>query len=752
MIEPSELTVSQQIHVLCNLTGGVSVPFSGAGGNPLAALSLLDFLSALFFIASQYGTVIYASGKRHIDTQGKWFNAQMRNADIHELLCKAFKTYEGWPTNFFSFLDWRREHLVNRKHVKGLRKDFAEYKHALYRQLDSPNLNFMREAFEEYLSTHWRGGHISGIKRINHAAREKKRYVSFNEAVKLLKVSRSGLKSLISKGRLNAIVRPVGNINMTLIDLNHINELKACLEGLLSRTQAKSILGVGVKQLPELVEHNLLKVHHHPTDVSHPNRYSLEEIKVLLADIKKKVMKRTPLKASGKISFTIALRTFRARDITLGPLVKMVLDGDISPCGMRVDQGLGGILFYENEVRGCENEITKKTVDGFIRSAEAARLLGLQKTVVYSLIKSGLLTARKSADSNSRILFVAAKAIDSFRKRYVRAAELSRGLNTVSTYLIRLLIAEGVRPVSGPTIDGGKYYVFRKRDLKKINLEDLIDKERRCQRSRELAPVINLNEASKMLGISRELIQEHVENGILKTYKHQPHSSSDKRNVCFSRRSIENFKAQVANFQGLVSANVAASMLNKLMPNFYIKYVKTGRLEKVIDGKKRSKQFFRRKEVEALIELEQETIGSSDVAEILKVSMSSIYRMTVSKELRPISGPHVDGYPINLFFRSDVEELNRLREAFRVECVSVGKTTRFGKQPGRRSCPVQESVIYRVKQLLEEWVTQSKVKQPLTGLALHRQLVKEGYKIGTTTVYKMLNKEFGQSPIAQDGV
>lgn len=142
-----------------------------------------------------------------------------------------------------------------------------------------------------------------------------------------------------------------------------------------------------------------------------------------------------------------------------------------------------------------------------------------------------------------------------------------------------------------------------------------------------------------------------------------------------------------------------------------------------------------------MVKLEKETIGSGVVAVVLNVSMSSIYRMTVSKELNPISGPGVDGYPVNLFLRRDVEDLNVAREALKSECVRIGKTTRFGRTSGNRSCPVQEKVMHRVKQLLEEQLSYTEAKQRVSGLELHRHLIKEGYKIGTTTIYKILRKQ-----------
>lgn len=498
--------------------------------------------------------------------------------------------------------------------------------------------------------------------------------------------------------------------------------------------------------MPELVRHNLLRLDSHPTSLSNRYRYHLQDINDLLINIKVKVWKRSRLNAHKKISFTNLLRKFCNYGIGLGALVKLILDGNISPCHMEVSRGLSGLFFYECDIANYQRELIKETVDDAVRVGEAARLLGLDKTRVYFLVRSGLLSAKSLTTSNRQTLFVTMRAIDNFHIKYVLANSLARGLNTTAIYLSRLLIVEGVQPVSGPTIDKGKCYIFRKRDLEKVDLENLIHRGRLQQRSRSKAksPLVNLNEASKFLGISRELIQEYVENGILKPYK-PAHSSSDNRELYFTRPTIKNFKAQNTDFRGLVPASVAASMLNKHVRNFYVKYVHTGRLKIVLDGRKPSKQFFRRKEVEAIVELEQETIGSPVVAKILKVSMSSIFRMTLSKELKPISGPLVDGYPLNLFLRSDVEELNAARAAFRDECVRVGKTTRFGKQSGKRSCPVQERVVFRIKQLIEEGLSLPEVKQHMSGSQLHRQLVKEGYKVGTTTVYKVLHKQLEQS-------
>lgn len=126
--------------------------------------------------------------------------------------------------------------------------------------------------------------------------------------------------------------------------------------------------------------------------------------------------------------------------------------------------------------------------------------------------------------------------------------------------------------------------------------------------------------------------------------------------------------------------------------------------------------------------------------------------MVLSGELKPISGPHVDGYPVNLYLRADVEELKTTRDAFRAECVRVGKTIRYGKPSDNRSCPVQEKIIPRVKQWLKDQFSCPGMTQRICGLELQRLLLSEGYKIATTTTYKVLRKQLEQYSMAQGGV
>lgn len=58
-----------------------------------------------------------------------------------------------------------------------------------------------------------------------------------------------------------------------------------------------------------------------------------------------------------------------------------------------------------------------------------------------------------------------------------------------------------------------------------------------------------------------------------------------------------------------------------------------------------------------------------------------------------------------------------------------------------KTAPVAEAVAPRIEEILEEWGPRTTSKQRLTGTRIHRQLVEEGYEVGTTTVRKYLREK-----------
>ena len=122
-----------------------------------------------------------------------------------------------------------------------MRRDFAEYKSALYKQLAAPELDFMRITFEEYLANHWNGGYAAHVKRLNEVMRHNGKYMSRREAKDLLRVGVKSIDKMIAIGRLKAIVQKQANTRLILIERDSLLEFKRELDHSLYLKQNKTL-------------------------------------------------------------------------------------------------------------------------------------------------------------------------------------------------------------------------------------------------------------------------------------------------------------------------------------------------------------------------------------------------------------------------------------------------------------------------------------------------------------------------------
>jgi hypothetical protein len=156
-----------------------------------------------------------------------------------------------------------------------------------------------------------------------------------------------------------------------------------------------------------------------------------------------------------------------------------------------------------------------------------------------------------------------------------------------------------------------------------------------------MAKLINIDAAPTFLQTNVETILELLTAGLLKPYPFTIHKQRLNNDYYFTRHRLAKFRGKIELYRGLLSTGDAARMLGIHPNNFKTKYVRTKRIESIqVANDKR--HYFRRKRVERLIELDRQLIRSPEVARILNVSPSQVFRWTVAGVLRPISGPHVD--------------------------------------------------------------------------------------------------------------
>jgi hypothetical protein len=733
IVEEFELEVVRQIYRLCCLSEDVDITAEADTTNPLYKLDLKSFLAALVFVASQYGGIV--------DTTGKHLAPSKRSSELHLLFSKAFQVFNDWPNNFYSFLDWRREQRKDTRHTHGLLRDFGQYKSALYVQFSSCEFDFLRSAFEEYLTTHWKGGYASALKRIAKDDQHTKKYASRIEAQRILNTSTEVIEKLIVEGKLKAIVRNEGRLKLILIETAGLIKLKEEWQQTMSFRQVQKLLDLeAAHRVRDLIEHGLLNPLCEPIAAGCTNwKFRSGEVAALLERFKSKISATTPLSRNRTLSFFDTLRKLGRVGMSIGAFIQGVFNDELKPCGESRDPGLRGFLFSASDVSNYISLKLRLQVGDVLQIREVAEYLGIGVCAVHYLIRKKIIRAKIEPKVKAFGLLVEREELEHFTSTYLLLTEaIARKLITQQHYIARLLIAQGVNLVFGKNTTLKKPYVFKKSDLGHIDLAKLVSaaKAESIIKYRETS-LVNLAEASKLLGLDEAVVLRLVENRLLKFYEPSSRKKKGRGECYFSAYAIKTYKSLGIDCTSLVWVRFAAKMIGLSVSHFHIRYIKTGRL---VGTKICGRQYLRKKDVEKLVELKKQLIGSAKAAAILGVNITCIKKLTDSGLLKPASGPDVDGFGLNLYLRSDVEKLHTEREAFKAKRIKEGGTTRFGRQSGPKASPVQNVIGHRINQLIEKWHERTPDRR-ITGGQLYQQLSKEGYRIGINTVYVYLRQK-----------
>jgi hypothetical protein len=318
------------------------------------------------------------------------------------------------------------------------------------------------------------GGYTAHLKRLDEAARLNGKYVSRREAKRLLKVGVQGIDGLIAAGRLKAIVRHREGGRLILIERECLQEFKRELEQALYLKQTEKALGVSRKRVMELVTAGLLSPLRGPSvDGCGDWKFSKWEVAGLLAGAERRVRVAKSV-VGNSVSFLMAFRKLARVNIGMAQFLRSILDGEIVPCGKAAKPGLAALLFSKAQVSDYACRQRRKQMGETYSALEAAKLLGVPRDVVYFLARKGVLLSRSKAGERYPDLLIGKDGLEAFNSAYVLPAKVAKQLGTVSGQLTRLLTAQGIQPISGPRVDGGRQYVFRKSDFDMIDINALV--------------------------------------------------------------------------------------------------------------------------------------------------------------------------------------------------------------------------------------------------------------------------------------
>lgn len=276
----------------------------------------------------------------------------------------------------------------------------------------------------------------------------------------------------------------------------------------MSEIRAMKVLGIGTVPFEKLVADGHL--------------YRNREGRVPVRDVNALLQLVSPSNQPDQTGASLAILRAGQRRRSLSSLICEIKRGDLRPVECPVGRGLDGL-----KCSPIPNQ-PKAGLRGLITIADAADHLCTNTESVRGVIRAGWLIAEQGTPDSGVRWNIDPRGLDAFNEKYVFASALATRYSAPRTTLSSRLRSAGLVPVSGPGIDGGVTFLFRREDLARIELPAILTAPYKSPAGRKKKAAVAIqpsviagSEVASVLGISSRRIGDVVREGWIRPQEPQ---------------------------------------------------------------------------------------------------------------------------------------------------------------------------------------------------------------------------------------
>lgn len=185
----------------------------------------------------------------------------LETAGIAEAMVEEAMVVLGdWPAGFHRLLDKvaARQTTTDSRNKLGAR--FGWFYSALFKSFPSPEFEFLRRGFEEYLRDHWTGQLARRNRRLSEDLRSAHEWVSIAEAARQLKMRVAKVRQFLEEGLLEGQLHVTNSgRHMGTIRRDSLNALVSRKQDRVTLKGARGLLGISRKRAYSLLAQGVLK-------------------------------------------------------------------------------------------------------------------------------------------------------------------------------------------------------------------------------------------------------------------------------------------------------------------------------------------------------------------------------------------------------------------------------------------------------------------------------------------------------------
>jgi predicted site-specific integrase-resolvase len=392
-------------------------------------------------------------------------------AQDYVLYTTAFKTLCDWPNGFHGFMSaycLGSQPLVNRTSFTALGSFYTW----LNREWSHPYYDFVQFAIDDCLA---KGVIVmpSAVKSRRYQADrslllDRWIYVTMKDAAHELGVSYTTLDRLISMGYLDAVEQGNAADRYRLLPRSEVNALCQKWNTGLSLGEVATSLGISEEIVVDLHEIGLLEAWRGPfVDDSAKWLFNPKTVAGMQSDIGNRAT--ALVNGTGclvdMVGLTKASQMLTAIGLSAAGIINLVLQGKIQAYYLAVPTfALRNLYFEPGSLRTLIANVRDE--NRWITRTEVAKRLHVKDQTLSRWVQSGLLTPIAIHASAE---YFDVRAVDAFANDYISSVEVMRILGVVESTVMQWTYRGRLRPISGPGIDGARTYLFRRIEIERLS-------------------------------------------------------------------------------------------------------------------------------------------------------------------------------------------------------------------------------------------------------------------------------------------
>lgn len=375
-----------------------------------------------------------------------------------------------WPQAFQNA--WSSMQGVADGEKVGLKGAFKQAHHYLYKGLSESAFSPVRDAFEQWLSQHWKGG-LSKRNRLSEQLLASAQWIPVQAAAREYGVSSNKLRAMTRDGFLDGqeSVSTTGRRFM-VVRRDQLDGVLAQLDNEITMSKAAELLGLGKIRMRRILKLLFPTARRVAPLGPMPWCVPRSEVDVLLELAVGLPVETIP--EERQVSLGHVLRYWPWTTEHVVTLVDAVKAGSMKPQSVLAGTvGLSGWVFDRTQLKTWWAGLTHGKVT-WITIPEMARLLGIKEQMAYWLCQNGYIHAEKLGTKRGLGSRVRIEEVARFRQAHVYQRDIAASLQTSSVKVGRLLAEAGIFPIRGHTVTPPKLAVYPATDELRMFLADLM--------------------------------------------------------------------------------------------------------------------------------------------------------------------------------------------------------------------------------------------------------------------------------------